>query len=167
MKRNTKVKKPLPIQRAKAPPKILGAPVSITRSLNGRANKKLKSPTAARNLEFGRRLRDIMAKLKIRQARVAEALEIGRDSMSAYANGKSIPHGVRLEKLCAVLNCKIGDLVPAYGTDLPGNDDAPKYLVHPEKDGTVWLTINRAVAKLGSYEEASAIILKLGLNKPS
>ena len=138
----------------------MGAPKAITRSPTGKANKKLASATIARNLEFGRRLSAIMLKAKMRQARLAELLGIQRFSVSDYANGKNIPHGPRLERICTILNCKIADLVPAYGAE-----NGPPYTIQSEEDGTVWLTINHAVARMASFEEASRIITKLGLLK--
>ncbi len=102
----------------------------------------------------------------MRQIRLAALLEIGRDSMSAYANGKTIPHGARLEQICKILECKLGDLVPAYGTDIPSAEEVRPYTIMSEKDGTVWLTVNHAVAKMASFEEAAAIIVKLGLAAP-
>lgn len=106
-------------------------------------------------LEFGRRFREAMQKKGVKQIEVAEATDIGRDSISGYARGRVLPDHDRLQILCKFLGTRPEDLVPHFGVDERTADLMPALEVkQADKAGMVWLRINQVV----SLEQVSRIM---------
>lgn len=117
--------------------------LSIVRRTSERGVSSTVLPKTARNQEFGKRLRSIMQKKGVQQYEVADALSIGRDSMSGYANGRIMPLKDRLEEIAKFLEVDPTELVPHFGMDVSNNEIAPHFDLKIGEDGTAWLAINQ------------------------
>jgi transcriptional regulator with XRE-family HTH domain len=77
---------------------------------------------------FGENLRSLLKSLAISQKWVAENLEVDKNTMSWWVNGKSVPSRNRREKICALFN----ELRPSLQLDpdritiLPVDVDLPE-----------------------------------------
>lgn len=116
---------------------------SIIRRTSEHGSSTSVLPKTARNQEFGKRLREIMEKKKVQQYEVADALQIGRDSMSGYARGRIMPLRGRLEEIAKYLKVDPTELVPHFGMDISNNELAPHFDLKIGEDGTAWLAINQ------------------------
>jgi transcriptional regulator with XRE-family HTH domain len=117
--------------------------LSIIRRTSERTPSITVLPKTARNQEFGKRLRDLMQKKGVQQYEVADALNIGRDSMSGYARGRIMPLKDRLEDIAKFLQVDPTELVPHFGMDVSNNEIAPHFDLKIGEDGTAWLAINQ------------------------
>ena len=60
--------------------------------------------------EFGKRLGNLIRKKGWSQSELARRAKIGRDSISQYVRGRSVPSPIFLEKICKALNTKPDEL---------------------------------------------------------
>lgn len=119
-------------------------------------------PKMAIRLEFGRRFRKAMADKGVRQIDVANATDIGRDSISGYTRGRVLPDGDRLKQICDFLGTTPEKLVPHYGVDERTADLMPALEIkQAEAEGMVWVRINQIV----SLDQVSRIMAILQTKK--
>jgi transcriptional regulator with XRE-family HTH domain len=62
--------------------------------------------------EFGRRLQGRLSAKGWNQSDLARSAQLGRDSISTYVNGKTLPTPLALKKMIDALGCSIDDLLP-------------------------------------------------------
>lgn len=118
-------------------------------------NEELVGPKMAIRLEFGRRFRQAMLDKGVRQIDVANATDIGRDSISGYTRGRVLPEGDNLRKICKFLDTTPEKLVPHYGIDTKAVDHMPALEIQQANaEGKVWLRVNQVV----SLEQVSRIM---------
>lgn len=125
----------------------------------GGASREVEDPTLidseelqkAAKIKFAKRLSAAMARKGLRQTQLAQLANerlsgknIGRDSVSQYVRGISLPSLDRLNAMAAVLGVEPEELMPAKGVAGP-NDPTGDLGVHETSDGLAWLKINRAV----------------------
>jgi len=67
-----------------------------------------------RNLEFGKRVYKGIVELGITQSELSRRSGLGRDSISQYVRGRSVPTPVNLGKLAKCLNTTPEELFPDY-----------------------------------------------------
>lgn len=110
------------------------------------------APQDAVKGEFARRLQERLIAKGMRQSDLARATALhmpkdtkfGRDSVSIYIRGKSLPGPTSLAAMAKALDCKPEDLMPSRG--LPSANEASPSLDAKElADGNVWLRVNQAV----------------------
>jgi transcriptional regulator with XRE-family HTH domain len=110
------------------------------------------APKDAVKVEFARRLQAAMIAKGWLQSELARHAEMhlpnkkrfGRDSISLYIRGKSLPGPLHLKALCTALGAKPEDLLPTRGVSAAG-EAIPAFDVRDLSDGNVWLRINQAV----------------------
>jgi transcriptional regulator with XRE-family HTH domain len=122
-------------------------------------------PRASVKAEFARRLQQKMLAHKpipMSQADLARASQCGRDAVSTYVRGISLPNPKALKKIADALGCDPGDLIP---DGMAPNDDAqPAFQVRQVAGSSdrVWITVNQSVSK----DQASQITAILFAAKP-
>ncbi len=110
------------------------------------------APKDAVKVEFARRLQAAMVAKGWLQSELARNAEMhmpnkkrfGRDSISLYIRGRSLPGPLQLKALCAALDAKPEDLLPTRGVSIAG-EAIPALDVRDLSDGNVWLRVNQAV----------------------
>jgi hypothetical protein len=112
--------------------------------------------------EFGRRIEAMASERGMHQVDVAREAtkympagrEIGRDAVSHYFRGVSLPLGYRLAALCKALECEPEDLIPSKGT----RASVPSRIGSAEEasDGRV----NIRLTCTGSIETASKLMME-------
>jgi len=110
------------------------------------------APKDAVKTEFARRLQAAMISKGWRQSELARRAEqhlphgrkFGRDSVSLYIRGKTLPSAVFLHALCKALGKEPEELLPTRGMPAAG-DANPPLDVRDLDDGNVWLRVNQAV----------------------
>jgi transcriptional regulator with XRE-family HTH domain len=113
------------------------------------------SPQAIHRQEFGRRLQQKILSKGWRQSDLARATDIGKDSISHYVRGRSLPGPKALNTMAKALGVSVADLLPnapaaAMDEELPALE-LRQAAGHP---GMVWLRVNRAL----SFAVAAKII---------
>ncbi len=106
-----------------------------------------------RKSEFGQRLFNLMHKKGWNQSKLAKEAEMGRDSISTYIRGKSVPSPQNLEKLAKVLGVKPEELYPNYEANSAALDE-PIFQFKKVNDDSdmMWLTINMKVSSEKAIE---------------
>lgn len=111
------------------------------------------APRDAVRVEFARRLSAAMAKKGWNQSELARraseqlperANPIGRDLVSVYIRGKSLPSAHILSALATALSVEPADLLPTRGTP-SASDNLPKIDVKDVGNGMSWLRVNQQV----------------------
>lgn len=104
--------------------------------------------------EFSKRLRSMMVEAGFNQSDLARAAskhlpkgkEMGRDSVSGYVRGRSIPTPVFLNAIAQSLRCKPEDLIPELMMAADSYNESKYSLNAVAGDPRmVWLKINNAV----------------------
>lgn len=67
-----------------------------------------------RKHEFSKRLVSLMEKKMVRQSDVARATKVGRDSISNYVRGRTVPTPTALGRLSKYFNVSAEELYPNY-----------------------------------------------------
>ena len=111
----------------------------------------MNAPKDAVKVEFARRLQSAMLAKGWRQSDLAREAgrhmkekTFGRDSVSLYIRGMSLPGPLHLEALCKALGARPEDLLPTRGMPSAG-EAIPALDVREMSDGKVWLRVNQAV----------------------
>ena len=104
------------------------------------------SQRVIRKAEFGKRLFDLMQQKGWNQSELAKRADMGRDSVSTYIRGRSVPSPQNLEKLSNALNVKPEELYPNYEANSAAIDE-PLFQLKQVNDESnmMWLTINMKV----------------------
>lgn len=92
--------------------------------------------------DFGRRLHKAMIKKGWRQSDLARHSEIGKDSISNYVNGRTIPTRQNIERLAQVLALAPNDLWPGYDGSMEGRRNVLTFRVDPEDPGYAFVVID-------------------------
>jgi transcriptional regulator with XRE-family HTH domain len=105
----------------------------------------------AAKIEFARRLQNKMTERGLNQSELARRAsgyikdgKLGRDSISGYIAGKSLPGPVTLNAVCKVLGCEPEDILPARGIPSAA-DRMPPVDVRDLGDNSAWLRVNQTV----------------------
>ena len=104
------------------------------------------SQRVIRKSEFGKRLYDLMREKGWNQSKLAKKSDMGRDSVSTYIRGKSVPSPQNLEKLANCLGVKPEELYPNYAANSAALDE-PIFQLKQVNDESnkMWLTINMKI----------------------
>jgi len=96
--------------------------------------------------EFGRRLQSLMLKKGWNQSETARRVGIGRDSISQYVRGRSIPSPANLDKLAGVLGIEKDVLFPNYDAQTNAIEAATLEIKSIDSDAEhMWLRVNMKV----------------------
>jgi transcriptional regulator with XRE-family HTH domain len=109
----------------------------------------------ARDMEFAKRLRQLMDQQELTQSDLAAAIwgryentenkfvARGRDRISVWTRGKSFPDNANLEKLAKALKVKVSDLAPATLVKAAHHGVADWSITKPHgrEDGTVFVQL--------------------------
>lgn len=96
--------------------------------------------------EFGRRLYNFMMQNKFSQSDLARASGMGRDSISQYVRGRSVPSPKNLVKLADALDVEVDVLFPNYDAQANAVEHPTLELKSIEADAEhFWLRINMKV----------------------
>ena len=80
-------------------------------------------------MKFGENLYNLRKAAKMSQEKLAEKMEVTRQSVSKWENGESYPEMEKIMKLCDVFHCKINDLVYENMADIDSLDEDIKMSV--------------------------------------
>jgi hypothetical protein len=101
------------------------------------------APKAARNKEFGRRLRSAMLEKGIKQIQLAELTSIGRDSICGYAKGRIYPGQDRIKIMADALGMRPDQLAVEHGDDAQALNTINGFEVRDLGGGISQLLINK------------------------
>ncbi len=102
------------------------------------------APKEAVRREFGKRLQGAMIDKGWNQSELARRAGVGRDNISAYIRGISMPGPVMLHKIAEALQMKPEEILPSKA--MPSIDQVvPALDVRDIGKGLAWLRINQAV----------------------
>lgn len=80
-------------------------------------------------MKFGENLYNLRKTAKMSQEKLAEKMEVTRQSVSKWENGESYPEMEKIMKLCGIFHCKINDLVHENMADIDSLDEDIKMSV--------------------------------------
>lgn len=92
--------------------------------------------------DFGRRLHKAMIKKGWRQSDLARHSGIGKDSVSNYVNGRTVPTQQNIEKLAQVVGVSPNDLWPGYDGSMEGRRNVISFRVDPEDSAFAFVVID-------------------------
>ena len=96
--------------------------------------------------EFGKRLQSLMLKKGWNQSELARKVGIGRDSVSQYVRGRSIPSPANLDKLAGILGIEKDVLFPNYDAQANAIEAATLEIKSIDSDAEhMWLRVNMKV----------------------
>ncbi len=99
-----------------------------------------------RNLEFGKRVYKFVADMGITQSDLSRMSGLGRDSISQYIRGKSVPTPVNLRKLAKALDVDPNDLYPQYESNAFGTESLSQEMrAVPGDPDNMWLKVDMKV----------------------
>lgn len=106
-----------------------------------------------RNEEFGKRLYKALLDKSWNQSDLARAAGVGRDSISQYVRGKTVPTPQNLKKIAQCLNVSEADLYPHY--ELAGfaaDEPAHEFKAVPGDAEHLWVRVNMKLPKAKALE---------------
>lgn len=104
------------------------------------------TPQSISKQQFGRRLYELMIKQGMNQSDLARAAKLGRDSISTYVRGISLPDPVNLQKLADALGVSREELLPNIVESAADREHPAMEIKMAHGDsGHVWVRINRQV----------------------
>ncbi len=80
-------------------------------------------------MKFGENLYNLRKAAKMSQEKLAEKIDVSRQSVSKWENSESYPEMENIMKLCNIFHCKINDLVHEDMTDIDSLDEDIKMSV--------------------------------------
>ena len=80
-------------------------------------------------MKFGENLYNLRKIAKMSQEKLAEKMNVSRQSVSKWENGESYPEMEKIMRLCNIFHCKINDLVHEDMTDIDSLDEDIKMSV--------------------------------------
>lgn len=108
-------------------------------------------PPEALKAEFGRRLQLAMTRRGWSQSELARRAAIGRDSVSVYIRGRSLPGFLHLDALCKALGLTRADLMPevmqrsSARVWTAGGVSGSPLEMRLQDDGRIWMRFSTAV----------------------
>ena len=104
------------------------------------------SQRVIRKSEFGNRLRDLIFKKGWNQSDLARKAKMGRDSISTYIRGRSVPTPQNLERLSKALDISSEKLYPNYSANAAALEEPIMQIKQVNDDsGMMWLKISMKV----------------------
>lgn len=108
--------------------------------------------------EFGRRLYNFMMRKQMSQSDLSRASGMGRDSISQYVRGRSVPSPKNLSKLAAALDVEVDVLFPNYDAQSNAAEEPTFEMKSIEADAdNVWLRVNMKVPMTVALEVGALI----------
>lgn len=96
-----------------------------------------------RNLEFGKRVYKAIVDQGITQSELARRAGLGRDSVSQYVRGRSVPSPLNLNKLADALGMEAEDLFPDYAAGAYDSEELSQQISAVPGDTThMWVRVN-------------------------
>lgn len=96
--------------------------------------------------EFGKRLYNFMMKKRMSQSDLSRASGMGRDSISQYVRGRSVPSPKNLSKLADALDVEVDVLFPNYDAQANASEQPTLEVKSIEADAeNFWLRVNMKV----------------------
>lgn len=97
--------------------------------------------------EFGQRLKNLMLEQEWNQSELARRAGVGRDSISTYIRGKTLPEPVTLQRLAKALGVTSEELLPNTMSSAAG-EDTPAFELRQSHDdpNRVWMRLDRAMS---------------------
>ena len=80
-------------------------------------------------MKFGENLYNLRKYSKLSQEKLAEKMNVSRQSISKWENGESYPEMEKMLKLCSIFHCKLNDLVHESMSDIDSLDEDIKMSV--------------------------------------
>ena len=74
-------------------------------------------------MKFGENLYNLRKSAKMSQEKLAEKMNVSRQSISKWENGEAYPEMKNILSLCDIFHCKINDLVHSNLTDINSLDE--------------------------------------------
>lgn len=113
------------------------------------------APVDVVHADFGGRLQQAMVAKGWNQSELArranermpEGQKMGRDNVSGYIRGTTLPGPVKLKALADALGMTVEELLPQRGVPNAGNKTIPALDMRDLGDGNVWLRVNQAVPR--------------------
>lgn len=103
--------------------------------------------------EFGKRLFNFMMQKRMSQSDLSRASGMGRDSISQYVRGRSVPSPKNLSKLADALDVEVDVLFPNYDAQSNATEQPTFEMKSIESDAeNFWLRINMKVPALKALE---------------
>lgn len=93
-------------------------------------------------IDFGRKLHKAMIKKGWRQSDLARHSMIGKDSISNYVNGRTVPTQQNIEKLAQVVSVSPNDLWPGYDGSMQGRRNVLTFRLDPEDPAFAFVVID-------------------------
>ena len=106
-----------------------------------------------RNEEFGKRLYKALLDKGWNQSDLARAAGVGRDSISQYVRGKTVPTPQNLKKIAQSVGLNEADLYPHY--ELAGfaaDEPAHEFKAVPGDADHLWVRVNMKLPKAKALE---------------
>ena len=96
--------------------------------------------------EFGKRLFSLMLEKGMNQSDLARSSGLGRDSISTYVRGRSVPTPQNLVRLAESLGVSSIDLYPNYDANAAAIEE-PVFQIKQINDGSgiMWLNVNMKI----------------------
>lgn len=105
-------------------------------------------------MKFGENLYNLRKAAKMSQEKLAEKINVTRQSVSKWENGESYPEMEKIMKLCDIFHCKINDLVHENMVDIDSLDEDIKMSVVKFKE--------EKQKKIKGISKAIYILAKIG-----
>ena len=99
-------------------------------------------------MKFGENLYNLRKTAKMSQEKLAEKMDVTRQSVSKWENGESYPEMEKIMKLCSIFHCKINDLVHENMIDIDSLDEDIKMSVVKFKEEVKQFTLLQELEKL-------------------
>lgn len=131
---------------------------------DNRAHSSPLKPKHLEKQEFARRLYNLMMNKGMRQADLARAADLKRDSVSTYIRGVVFPTPANLTKLARALGVSETELLPNYmESAIEADNPSFEMRVSSGQPGKSWVRVNRLVttttavkiAELLEHDDAS------------
>lgn len=113
-------------------------------------------------MKFGDNLKKIRKDKKMSQEKLAEKVNVSRQSVSKWENGEAYPEMNNILELCKIFNCKINDLVHTDMSDISSLDEdiimnVVKFNESKQKNVKTLSNVISLIGKIGS------IVLKVAI----
>ncbi len=125
----------------------------MTRGSNSPDNSIDYSQKILTRQEFGKRLYNFMMQNRMSQSDLSRASGMGRDSISQYVRGRSVPSPKNLTKLADALDVEVDVLFPNYDAQANAAEQPTLEIKSIESDAeNFWLRVNMKVPAAKALE---------------
>ncbi len=113
------------------------------------------APTDVVHVDFASRLQKMITEKGWNQSELArrasdymvEGGKIGRDNISGYIRGTTLPGPLKLAAIAKALGVQPEDILPQRGVPNAGSKTLPPLDMRDLGDGNVWIRVNQAVSR--------------------